>query len=127
MRRAILVLLGLLVLAGLAGPPLLGWSWNPAGFAVWWLTNSTPPQVRLDGPDGPVRGAAQVHVVVANQDRADVAEARLDDQPLQPGWTLNVDTSTLTDGPHTLQVLVRDRSRRHNSAVAQLQLQTDNT
>src|SRR5690349_14298834 len=127
MFRLLLVVVALCALVLIAGPSLLGWDWDPLGYGLWWLTNSSPPQARIDGPDGAVRGTAQLAVVSPDQDRADVVEAQVDDRPVQAGWTLPVDTTALQDGEHTVRALLRDRSRRRNTAVVEYVLRTDNT
>jgi murein DD-endopeptidase MepM/ murein hydrolase activator NlpD len=56
-----------------------------------------------------------------------VSEAQIDGVPLEPSWSWNLDTQSMPDGEHLLQVLVKDRSLRGNTTTTELRLRTDNT
>src|SRR4051812_47174718 len=106
---------------------VLGVAWLTGGlsYAAWWLTTSTPPQVSMAGPTTVVRGPIQVAVQIPP--RTQVVGAQVDGQPLAAGVALTIDTATLPDGPHRVQVEAEDQSFRKNRAQATFELRTDNT
>ena len=106
---------------------VLGVAWLSGGlsYAAWWLTTTTPPAVSLAGPSAVVRGPIQVAVQIPP--RTQLLGAMVDGQPLAAGPTLTIDTATLPDGPHRVQVEAEDQSFRRNRAEATFDLRTDNT
>jgi murein DD-endopeptidase MepM/ murein hydrolase activator NlpD len=105
-------------------------------YAVWWLTNSEPPEVALIGPPGPpltesrvpmVRGALKVPVETRPSGRVDLLEAEVDGRKLPPESSLLVDTRSLPDGEHILTVRAQDRSLRRNPSSASVRFSSDNT
>jgi len=102
--------------------------WTGAGaFAWWWLSNTTPPTLVLQAPDGAIRGTTVVVVRVEPEGRAAPVEVRIDDQALVPGERVSVDTASVADGQHQITAVAEDRSWRRNRATASLTLTTDNT
>jgi len=95
---------------------------------LWWLTNQTPPHVVLDGPSGTVRGQVVARLVVEPAGHTRIVSVRLDDQPRSPaGEQVVVDTATVRDGQHRVEVVVHDTSRRQNLASATWTFVSDNT
>jgi len=102
-----------------------GWLNGTFGEAYWWLTNSTPPAVQLSGPSSVVRGPVTVAAQIAP--RARVVAAQVDDQQLSLNLPLLLDTASLPDGAHRVQITVEDSSFRRNRSQANLELRSDNT
>lgn len=123
-----LALLLTLVALGLA-VVLLGAAWltGAADFAVWWLTNTTPPAVAVEAPSGPVRGVVSLAVRVGPEGRARPVDASVDGRPLPADLSVPVDTTTLPDGTHQVTVVAEDHSWRRNRAATTATLVTDNT
>lgn len=103
----------------------VAWLTGGLSYAEWWLTNSTPPAVTLAGPTNVVRGSVQVAVQLPPRTR--ILGAQIDGQPLPTSTTLTIETSTLPDGPHRVQVDAEDQSFRKNRGQATVELRTDNT
>src|SRR4051794_33612644 len=80
----------------------VGWWTGTFGEAFWWLTNSTPPAVHLNGPQGVVRGPVTIAAQIGP--RARIVAAQVDDQPLGLNLPLIIDTASLPDGSHRVQV-----------------------
>lgn len=125
----------LLLLALLGTTALVGPGRDYSAYAVWWLTNSEPPELALRGPAGPVRGTVEVPLEARPSGRVDLLAADVDGRELasEPlpsagsGQALRIDTTSLSDGEHLLSVQAQDRSLRHNAASASLRLSSDNT
>jgi murein DD-endopeptidase MepM/ murein hydrolase activator NlpD len=101
---------------------------TPIENPIWWYTNEQPPRVSIQGPSGPLRGAAQGTITLEPQDRAHIVSVSLDGQARTPGErSITLDTRSLSDGPHRLEVLARDTSRRQNQATATWTFVSDNT
>ena len=103
------------------------WVTGAGEYAVWWLSNTTPPTVSLDVPSGAVRANVNVGVRVSPEGRAAPIEVTIDDKPLTAGSQVLVETQSLPDGPHRIRVVAEDRSFRKNRAEATVTLTTDNT
>jgi hypothetical protein len=101
----------------------------PLDDPVWWYTAASPPRVVIDGPSGPLRGQAEVRLELEPAARTRVVWATVDGQPqpLRAGdERVVLDTRQLADGPHTLEVLVRDTSRQENRNTARWTFVTAN-
>jgi murein DD-endopeptidase MepM/ murein hydrolase activator NlpD len=116
------LLVVLLITAGLLGPGR-----DHTAFAVWWVSNTTPPELNLPVPAGAVRGSLDVPVSTHPVDRVEVVAADFAGRPVVPGSTLKVDTGGLPDGEHTLTVRAEDRSWRRNATTATVRIRSDNT
>jgi len=101
----------------------------PLSDPVWWLSNETPPRVTVDAPGGLQRGPVEARIGLEPAGRARIVSVRLDDQPQnqQRAGSLKVETAALTDGPHRLDVVAHDMSRRQNLATATWAFVSDNT
>jgi murein DD-endopeptidase MepM/ murein hydrolase activator NlpD len=95
--------------------------------AWWWLTNADPPTLTLSGPNGTVRGDAQLEALLSPVGRVHVVSAAVDDQAIPATLPIAIDTTRLTDGAHRVVVRVADTSRMHNQAEAELTIRSDNT
>ncbi len=125
MLRILLLIIGFIVIVGFAAPRLLGI--DQLGSMIWFATNSTPPTPQLVGPPGVARGVVMVKVEGVDPGRAEVVQAQVDGAELAADLSWNLDTRTMPDGEHRIEVLVHDRSLRKNSASAEMVLRTDNT
>lgn len=94
---------------------------------VWWWTNENPPELNALGPAGAVRGETSVQIGVRPPERASLVAAQIDGQPLSPATLLTLDTQSLADGTHHLQIVAEDRSRRRNQSSVTLTIVSDNT
>jgi lysostaphin len=103
---------------------MTGWD---APSVVWWLTNTNPPSIVLNGPTGPVRGAVQIDAQLAPADRSSIVAASIDGQPITLTTPLVVDTAAVPDGAHRITMQAADGSRLRNKAEAELTLRSDNT
>jgi len=134
----VLLTLALLILNGCAG-----WVENRVRLApsAWWLTDNTPPTIALSVPPGPVRGALLVTLAVRDDNPLAGVNVTFDGWPLtlfagpeaappEPVF-LNaafvVDTTSLPDGEHLIQVEASDSSQQVNLAVVTATLRSDNT
>lgn len=105
----------------------VAWGRGDLGYGVWWMTNTAPPSISLDGPADTLRGTVAVTVQLAPDGRSQVVDAQVDGRPIAAGPVLTVDTTTLPDGPHQLVVTAEDRSWRRNRASTARELRSDNT
>lgn len=120
-RRA---LLGL----ALAVAALVATTEAPLEDPAWWLAGQEPPRVALQGPSGPLRGAAAAAIVREPLDRTRIVAATIDGSPATvEGARVVVDSAALSDGPHRVEVTVRDTSLRQNHAAAVWSFVSDNT
>lgn len=103
------------------------WVTGAGEYAVWWLTNSTPPTVSLEVPKDAVRGNTTIDIRVGPEGRAEPIEVTVDGKPLTAGAQVLVETPSLPDGPHQLSVVAEDQSFRKNRTTATATLTTDNT
>jgi murein DD-endopeptidase MepM/ murein hydrolase activator NlpD len=103
------------------------WVTGAGEYAVWWLTNSTPPTVSLTVPGDAVRGTITIGVQVEPEGRSGPVDVTVDGTPLTDGEQVLVETATLPDGQHRVSVVAEDRSWRKNRATASATLTTDNT
>ncbi len=103
------------------------WVTGAGEYAVWWLTNDTPPTVSVEAPRGAVRGNVTIGVRVGPEGRAGPVEVTVDDKPLTVGDQVLVETAPLPDGDHRVTVVAEDRSFRKNRTTATATLTTDNT
>src|SRR5437660_6567081 len=95
---------------------------------VWWYTNSTPPKLSIEGPGGPLRGPVEANVALDPAERARVVSVNVDGQPLTAnGNKVDIDSSSLHDGTHTVEVVARDTSRHQNQAIAMWSFVSDNS
>ena len=95
---------------------------------LWWLTNQTPPRVSIDGPSGPVRGSVEARISVEPAGRTRILSMRVDDQLRRSAdATLTLDTTSLSDGQHRVEVVVHDTSRLQNVSSAAWTFVSDNT
>ncbi len=95
---------------------------------LWWITNQTPPTVTIDGPAGPLRGPVEARLSVAPAGRTRVVSVRVDDQVRSGAdGRIALDTASLGDGPHRVEVVVHDTSRRQNLSSAVWSFVSDNT
>lgn len=109
----------------------------PLDYPRWWYANSDPPVVQVTAPGQVVRGTAEVTVRLAPPGRTSLVDALLDGKPfglsaLRPtdavgSSLLVIDTRSLSDGPHRLELVAEDFSRRRNSARATVTFASDNT
>lgn len=101
---------------------------GPVDDPIWWYSNETPPNLRISGPAGPLRGQAEAIVRFDPLDRAQVTQVTINGQPIPyAGPRLVVDTATLPDGQQRVEIVARDLSRRENEARALWEFRTDNT
>jgi hypothetical protein len=115
-----LVIVGAVASARLADVPL--------DDPVWWLTNEAPPRIRIEGPGDPLRGTVEARIVTEPASRTRILGVRLDDQVRTPAEDrIVIDTATLTDGQHRLEVVAHDTSRRQNLANTVWSFVADNT
>jgi hypothetical protein len=103
------------------------WMTGAGAYAVWWLTNSTPPTLALSVPSDAVRGSVTIEAKVGPEGRARPVEVSVDGRPLAAEERVAVDTVSLPDGPHQVSVIAEDRSWRKNRTTATATLTTDNT
>ena len=95
---------------------------------LWWITNQTPPTVTIDGPAGPLRGPVEARLSVAPAGRTRVVSVRVDDQVRSGAdGRIALDTASLGDGSHRVEVVVHDTSRRQNLSSAVWSFVSDNT
>jgi murein DD-endopeptidase MepM/ murein hydrolase activator NlpD len=100
----------------------------PLNDPVWWLSNETPPRVVMDGPVGVQRGPLEARIGLEPAGRTRIVSIRIDDQAqAQPAGSLTIDTAALKDGPHRLDVVAHDTSRRQNLTTATWSFVSDNT
>ena len=114
---------GVIGAAAIASPP----GRDALGLAGWWLTNTTPPDVRLVVPEGVSRGTVTLGVEVGETPSWSFLEATLDGRPIEPARAIPLDTTRLRDGEHILRVAVRDGSLRRNVRWVEASFSTDNT
>ena len=118
----------LAALLGLGASVLVVTTEAPIEDPVWWYANQTPPRVTIIGPAGPLRGPAEAAVSLDPNDRAHVVSVSVDGQPgTATGNRIALDSSTLPDGPHQVEVVARDTSRRQNQAAASWAFVSDNS
>ena len=100
----------------------------PLDDPVWWYSAQTPPRVAFQAPSGPLRGQAEVRLLLEPAERVRVVWAMVDGQPqpVSAGERVVLDTRQLADGSHTLEVLVRDTSRQQNRNSARWSFVADN-
>ena len=103
------------------------WVTGAGEYAVWWVTNSTPPTVTIEAPGNAVRGNVTIAVRVGPDGRAAPIEVTVDGKTLTAGNQVLVETTSLPDGPHQITVVAEDRSFRKNRATATATLTSDNT
>ena len=116
------------VIAAVAVALLLVRSQTPIEDPLWWFTNDAPPRLSVEGPSGPLRGPVQAFVRLDPADRTNVISISIDGRAQNPGARrLELDSSKLADGPHTVEVVARDTSRRQNQASATWSFVSDNT
>ena len=84
-----LVTLGMLVLV-LA----VVWLSGAGAYAVWWLTNTTPPTIALSVPTDAVRGTISIGAQVAPAERARPVEVTVDGRPLTADRQVPIDTTS---------------------------------
>jgi Peptidase family M23 len=106
---------------------IVGLGRDVASYALWWATNSSPPEVALSGPSGAVRGTVEAPVRLLPDGRADIVAVELDGQSVPSGAPLQLDTTRLPDGDHILTVRAQDRSLRRNAASDSVRFSSDNT
>lgn len=95
---------------------------------VWWYTNDQPPRAALQGPSGPLRGAAEAVIQMEPADRTRIMSVAVDGQPVTAqDARIAVDSTQLPDGPHRVVLTIRDTSRRANQSVAQWVFTSENT
>jgi hypothetical protein len=127
--RAVLlgVLVGIASLAGAAGGWAITTSDRQGDIAAtrWWLMDTAPPQVSVTVPDKLVHEVAQIDVSVSDEGPYHIAGIDVDGTPITPTLHLALDTTSLPDGQHTVNVTVEDESRQHNRAQAQAFFRTD--
>ncbi|GIW06172.1 MAG: hypothetical protein KatS3mg060_0977 [Dehalococcoidia bacterium] len=109
--------------AAIASPP----GRDVLGLAGWWLTNRTPPEVRLAVPENVSRGPITIGVEVGETPSWSFVEATLDGRPVEPAQLMSIDTKLLRDGEHQIRVAVADGSLRRNVRWAEATFTTDNT
>ncbi|HEV2122850.1 MAG TPA: M23 family metallopeptidase [Chloroflexota bacterium] len=118
-----------IILPLLAGGGVL-WYTGVASHAAWWLLNDQPPVIEVTAPEGPQRGTVLLAVHLAPNDRASLASITVDGAPLAvpaQAPSVDIDTTTLPDGEHTVQLEAIDHSRRQNRGAVSLKIVTDNT
>ena len=103
------------------------WATGAGAYALWWLTNTSPPAVVVTVPQGVVRGPINIAAGVEPAGRAAPVEVAVDGRPLPADAQVPLDTATLSDGAHQVSVIAEDRSWRKNRATATATLNTDNT
>ena len=103
------------------------WVTGAGEYAVWCLTNSTPPMVSLDVPSSAVRGNQTIGIRIDPAGRSGPVEVTVDGKPLTAGEQVLIETASLPDGPHQISVVAEDRSFRKNRATATATLTSDNT
>jgi murein DD-endopeptidase MepM/ murein hydrolase activator NlpD len=105
----------------------VSWAAGWLDYGHWWLTNTTPPALRLTGPPDVVGGVVRVDVQVGPDGRARLVEARVDDRSVAVEGPLAVDSAALPDGAHRVVVVAEDSSWRRNQARAEVTFRSDNT
>jgi peptidase M23-like protein len=103
------------------------WATGAGAYVIWWLTNTAPPTVALSAPTDPVRGTVTLVIQVGPEGRARPVEVTVDGRPLAVEERVPVDTMSLPDGAHQVNVIAEDSSFRRNRATASATLTTDNT
>jgi murein DD-endopeptidase MepM/ murein hydrolase activator NlpD len=113
---------------GIAAAAMLVTSESPIEDPIWWYTNEQPPNLSIQGPSGPLRGAAQGTIRLEPPERSNIVAVTLDGQARTPTESsLTIDTRSLPDGPHRVEVLARDTSRRQNQSSAVWTFSSDNS
>ncbi len=110
----------------MAGCSSAGVPWRPDELQ-WWWSNQDPPEVTLSGPARAVRASTSIQVTLRPADRASLVSASLDGSEIPAQTPLQLDTSIMSDGLHTISVMAEDRSRRRNRSEASITIQSDNT
>jgi murein DD-endopeptidase MepM/ murein hydrolase activator NlpD len=121
--------LGLLGLVGAMFAGLVLFNDVPFDDPLWWLTNDSNPHISINGPSGIVRGPIEASINVERTTRVRIDAIRLDDQlkGVPESGRIAIDTATLPDGQHRIDVLAHDTSRRQNTASATWTFASDNT
>jgi murein DD-endopeptidase MepM/ murein hydrolase activator NlpD len=84
--------------------------------------------VRIDAPNVPVRGGVEARVSTDPAARTRLVSVRVDGQSQADNdGRIAIDTAALGDGPHRVDVVVRDTSRQQNQASASWSFVSDNT
>jgi murein DD-endopeptidase MepM/ murein hydrolase activator NlpD len=123
--RSALISLGILVLGLVALVVVYD---VPLNDPLWWVANENPPRVTIDGPSGAQRGTVQATIGLEPAGRARVVSVRVDDQPRSASdGRIAVDSASLRDGPHRVEVVAHDTSRRQNLTSAVWTFVSDNT
>jgi hypothetical protein len=100
----------------------------PVDDPVWWYTNDTPPRLSISGPGGPLRGVVEGTIALEPADRAHIVSISVDGRPGPSAERrVTIDSSQLPDGPHRVEVVARDTSRRQNEVSASWTFTSDNT
>lgn len=120
-------IIGLVLFCAVLGAVGVAWWTGAIEYAGWWLTNTTPPTVTLQAPQGAVRGSITVMATVGPEGRARPVEVLVDGRPVTAEAQIAIDTATLPDGQHQVSVTAEDRSWRKNRTTATAMLTTDNT
>ena len=100
---------------------------NRAEVAITVIVDNTAPVAEILSPEPGSLLSGTVDVLVYYHDaNLENASLYLDGTPLSlEGFKITLDTAKLPDGPHTLELVVRDRAG--NEAVATVSFHTDNT
>jgi murein DD-endopeptidase MepM/ murein hydrolase activator NlpD len=92
----------------------------------WWMTDTTPPVIRLAVPTGIVTGAISISLETADEGAYRVTRFTLDDVVLPVTRQVTIDTARLADGEHVVVVEAEDDSRQRNRSQARAILRSDN-
>jgi murein DD-endopeptidase MepM/ murein hydrolase activator NlpD len=96
---------------------------------LWWLTNETAPRLSMSGPSEPVRGSIELRISAEPNNSVRIDAVRVDDRLVtaDQSGTLAIDTRSLSDGPHRVDVIAHDTSRLRNVATTSIAFTSDNT
>jgi murein DD-endopeptidase MepM/ murein hydrolase activator NlpD len=118
----------LATLVGLGAAAVLVTTEAPIDDPVWWYSNQTPPHLAILGPPGPLRGPVQGTITLDPADRAHIVSVLVDGRPATPnGNRVDIDSASMPDGQHQVEVVARDTSRSQNRAGASWTFISDNS
>ncbi len=118
------LIMALVVATGVLAGAVGGWmaatpTWrDEMAKTRWWLSDATPPSIRISAPSEVVRGNAAVAIATEDDGDHSITRVSVDGFEIEPVSLFVLDTSRLPDGLHTIIVEAEDASRRRNRSSA---------